>query len=243
MVATTLRIISPSSCSQKNHSLNGTLVFTSCPELQRLGRNDVRTRIERGSYYHFSLGSAFRTGIGETDAPSQGEYDFEQDDDSDEVEMITITYGHSKDHRPDLKQAILGMICANRTSIPIYLGAISGNTSDKKSLPEIASVYLDQLSDDEETPILVADSALYGAETIHNLSDNQWVSRVPATINEAKDLLSSMDKADMSPSQREGYFFHETTSSYGDVETTLAGCAIRTAPQGRSSRFPETHSA
>lgn len=93
--------------------------------------------------------------------------------------MITITYGHSKDHRPDLKQAILGMICANRTSIPIYLGAISGNTSDKTSLPEIAATYLAQFEADDETPILIADSALYGAENLRSLSTQQWVSRVP----------------------------------------------------------------
>ena len=144
----------------------------------------------------------------------QGEYDVEQD----EEQAIHITYGHSKDHRPDLKQAVLGMICANRTSIPMYLGAISGNTSDKTSLPEIASVYLEQFAEDEETPILVADSALYSADTIQSLSENQWISRVPATINEAKELLASLDKEAMTASGRDDYFFYETTSRYGGVE-------------------------
>jgi len=151
----------------------------------------------------------------------QGEYEDgqhgAQDNVREEAQVIRVTYGHSKDHRPDLKQAILGMICANRTSIPIYLGAISGNTSDKTSLPEIASLYLDQLSAEDETPILVADSALYTANTLAQHSDNQWVSRVPATINEAKDLLANTDQEAMRPSQRKGYFFYETTSSYGDV--------------------------
>lgn len=148
----------------------------------------------------------------------QGEYDFEQEDDPDEEQVIRITYGHSKDHRPDLKQAILGMICANRTSIPIYLGAISGNTSDKTSLPDIAATYLAQFGEDEATPILIADSALYSAENIQTLSAQQWVSRVPATITEAKDWLANTTQADMTASQREGYFYHETTSTYGDVE-------------------------
>jgi transposase len=148
----------------------------------------------------------------------QGEYDFDQDDDPSEEQVITITYGHSKDHRPDLKQAILGMICANRTSIPIYLSAISGNTSDKTSLPDIAATYLAQFGEDEETPILVADSALYSADNIQNLSEQQWVSRVPATITEAKDLLANTTRADMIASQRDGYFYHETTRTYGGVE-------------------------
>jgi transposase len=148
----------------------------------------------------------------------QGEYNFEQEDETAEEQVIRITYGHSKDHRTDLKQAILGMICANRTSIPAYLSAISGNTSGKTTLPEIASVYLEQFSQDEATPILVADSALYSADTIKNLSDNQWVSRVPATINEAKDLLASIDQEAMVASEREHYFCYETSSTYGDVE-------------------------
>jgi len=148
----------------------------------------------------------------------QGDYDVEQDEDPDAEQVITITYGHSKDHRPDLKQAILGMICANRTSIPIYLSAISGNTSDKTSLPEIAEVYLEQFAEDEDTPILVADSALYSADAIKKLSSTPWVSRVPATINEAKDLLANTDKETMSVSDRDDYCFYETTSTYGDVE-------------------------
>lgn len=148
----------------------------------------------------------------------QGEYDFKEDETTSEEQVITITYGHSKDHRPDLKQAILGMICANRTSIPIYLGAISGNTSDKTSLPDIAATYLAQFEEDDETPILIADSALYSAENIQNLSAQQWVSRVPATIREAKDLLATTTQADMTASQRDGYFYHETISTYGGVE-------------------------
>ena len=144
----------------------------------------------------------------------QGEYDFEPD----EEQAITLTYGHSKDHRPDLKQAVLGMICANRTSIPTYLSAISGNTSDKTILPEIASVYLEQCPADEETPILVADSALYSADTIQSRSDNRWVSRVPATINEAKALRANINQDQMPASERAGYFYDETISTYGEVE-------------------------
>ena len=57
----------------------------------------------------------------------------------------------------------------------------------------------------------------YTANTLAQHSDNQWVSRVPATINEAKDLLANTHQEAMRPSQRKGYFFYETTSSYDDV--------------------------
>ena len=148
----------------------------------------------------------------------QGNYKVEKGTDTPEPEAISINYGYTKDHRPDLKQAILGMICANRTSIPTYLNALSGNVSDKTSMPEIAEVYLAQFSEEEETPILVADAALYSADNIKRLSENKWVSRVPATISQAKELLAQTDVSQMRASERETHFYHEVESNYGDVE-------------------------
>nr|WP_228371437.1 hypothetical protein [Trichormus azollae] len=34
---------------------------------------------------------------------------------------ITITYGYSGDHRPELKQSIIEMICSGDGDIPIYI--------------------------------------------------------------------------------------------------------------------------
>lgn len=146
----------------------------------------------------------------------EGAYEYDTSD--DEPQPIEITYGYSKDHRPDLKQAILGMICANQTSIPTYLSAVSGNVSDKSSLPEMAQVYLEQFGAEEETPILVADSALYAAETLQRLADQRWVSRVPATIAEAQQLLAATTHEQMQASARDDYFYHEVRSHYGDIE-------------------------
>jgi transposase len=148
-----------------------------------------------------------------------GEYEFDEDPlaDDGEGQPITVTYGHSKDHRPDLKQAILSLICANQSSIPVYLEALSGNTADKSSLPQTAQAYLEQFGDDEALPVLVVDSALYAADTLQDLASVKWVTRVPATLTEVKTLLADSDRAQMSASEQEGYFYHEVTSSYGDV--------------------------
>jgi transposase len=43
---------------------------------------------------------------------------------------ITITYGYSRDHRPDLKQFIIEMICSGDGDIPIFLKLASGNQAD-----------------------------------------------------------------------------------------------------------------
>jgi len=43
---------------------------------------------------------------------------------------IKITYGYSRDHRPDLKQFILDLICSGDGDVPLFLRVASGNESD-----------------------------------------------------------------------------------------------------------------
>ncbi|MEA3346103.1 MAG: IS1634 family transposase, partial [Chloroflexota bacterium] len=57
-----------------------------------------------------------------------------------EPEAITITHGHSRDHRPDLKQAVLSLICSYRSRLPVCLEALSGNEADKTNA-QVARAY------------------------------------------------------------------------------------------------------
>jgi len=43
-------------------------------------------------------------------------------------------HGHSKDHRPDLKQMVVGMVLDPPTAIPVCSELWPGNTADVKSL-------------------------------------------------------------------------------------------------------------
>ena len=43
---------------------------------------------------------------------------------------LAITYGHSKDHRPDLKQLLFILTVSEDGGVPIYFTSASGNTSD-----------------------------------------------------------------------------------------------------------------
>ena len=45
-------------------------------------------------------------------------------------QTLAITYGHSKDHRPDLKQLLFILTISNDGGVPIYFTSASGNTSD-----------------------------------------------------------------------------------------------------------------
>jgi transposase len=147
-----------------------------------------------------------------------GEYKTDTESTESDPQPITITHGYSKDHRPDLKQAVLGLICGGQSRVPVYLEALSGNSSDKTTLPQMVQSYKDQLSQDEDMPPVVADAAFYSASNITAADEMEWVSRVPATLNEAKAALAETDPKAMTASSREGYAWHEVTSHYGGVE-------------------------
>ena len=50
--------------------------------------------------------------------------------------MIHLAHGHSKDKRPDLKQAVLSLGVNGPSQMPIWMDALDGNSSDKKSFHE-----------------------------------------------------------------------------------------------------------
>lgn len=185
----------------------------------RAGVTEVFARVSAHALQVFGIETRFAH-LDTTAFSLQGEYPLteeeQHDQDNGEAAPIQITYGYSKDHRPDLKQAILSVICANQSSLPVWLAALSGNEADKSSFPEVAHAYLSQFSA-EEMPYLVADSALYGADNLKALEGVKWVTRVPATISQAKDLLAKRDRPQMQHAAIAGYFIDEQQVIYADI--------------------------
>ena len=103
--------------------------------------------------------------------------------------VIHITQGYSRDHRPDLNQVILQLISEHQTGIPLWMDALSGNSSDKESFRQTLNAHLKQLHDGVGLSLIVADSALYTAKTLQDLGDFPWVTRVPETIGGTRELI------------------------------------------------------
>ena len=140
-----------------------------------------------------------------------GQYEREKEEGA-----VEITYGYSKDHRPDLKQVVLALICSHQGSIPTWLGALDGNQSDKQSFPEIIQAYREQLAAEGEV-YFISDSALYSADNLLSLRGVFWLSRVPATLKAVKQLYQQVDPADMHPADEAGYRLLELGCDYGQV--------------------------
>ena len=128
---------------------------------------------------------------------------------------ITITHGYSRDHRPDLKQFMLNMIVSGDGDVPIFIETGSGNQSDKKIFGELAKKYKKQLK--FETTI-VADSALYSKSNLQLMKKMSWVTRVPLSIKEAKEIVSQSAREEFTKSEISGYWYQEVASNYGKIK-------------------------
>jgi transposase len=134
-------------------------------------------------------------------------------------QVVHITRGYSRDHRPDLNQVMLELIVEHQAGIPVLMKPLSGNSSDAQGLGQVIREHIDQLQTTYGTTYLVADSALYSAENLQKLAQTQlkWLTRVPATLSEAQSVLAHAEPEAMMP-LAEGYRYHVLTSTYGGIE-------------------------
>ena len=105
---------------------------------------------------------------------------YAQDDEDGAAQAIAVTHGHSKDHRPDLKQVVLSLVVNGPSAMPLWIEALDGNSSDKTSFHQtIARVEQFQRQLDLETPFKwIADSALYSQDQLLARNDYEWLTRV-----------------------------------------------------------------
>jgi len=99
--------------------------------------------------------------VGHIDTSSfhvDGVYNSDQEDVPEGV--IHITQGYSRDHRPDLNQVILQLISEHQAGIPLWMDALSGNSSDKASFRQTLNAHLKQLHDGAGLSLIVADDSL-----------------------------------------------------------------------------------
>lgn len=142
-----------------------------------------------------------------------GEYEGEEAD--EERKMITITEGFSKDHRPDLKQAVVSLITSQSSAIPVWLEALDGNSNDRVSFPKTVQAYCRSLGEAEQ-PYYVMDSAGYSEDNLKAMEQVHWLTRVPETLKLAKELVQQSQKGEMEALE-EGYWGQEKVVEYAGI--------------------------
>ena len=118
-----------------------------------------------------------------------------QEPDPEEKDPFKITYGYSKDGRPDLKQVVLNLATTGKANLPIWMEPHSGNASDKVILERAAERMKKFASALKEAPsfLFVGDSAMY-EKCVEDAGDMLWLSRVPHVLKKAQEVLVLEDE-------------------------------------------------
>src|SRR5918912_1497302 len=147
-------------------------LFTACAV-----RAALRFGVQR-RYVHFDT----------TSRSVWGDYQFAETQDL----PFQVTYGYSKDKRPDLKQFVLSTLCVDR-AVPIWGKPEDGNASDKTLnttlLSEIAHL-LAQYGVQPGAYIYIADAALVTEDNLAALRDTLFITRLPATYIECGRVIT-----------------------------------------------------
>ena len=138
----------------------------------------------------------------------------------DASDSLVITYGHSKDHRPDLKQFVMSLVVTGESRFPLWMEVLNGNSSDKSSFHDtIKKVrqFQSEFTFDFEQK-WVADSALYSKEKLLKNNDISWLTRVPETLSAVKALVLKSDQDIQWADRGNGYKTACFKSDYGDIQ-------------------------
>src|SRR5262245_49800160 len=146
-------------------------LFTACAV-----RAATRFGLER-CYVHFDT----------TSRSVWGEYQFAETQDL----PFQVTYGYSKDKRPDLKQFVLSTLCVDR-AVPIWGKVDDGNASDKSLNTTLLAEVAQLLACHCVAPgayIYSADAALVTEANLTALGDTLFLTRLPATYSECERVI------------------------------------------------------
>jgi transposase len=188
------------------NAINDDRLRRTLDQLFASGCDPLFASIASQAALRFKVSKKFRH-LDSTSMQVHGEYDTNEG-------IGLVTFGYSKDHRPDLKQFMIYLMSSQDGDVPLLAKTVAGNTSDKELFRERLKELQGQIQGGENV-YFVADSALYTKETIGDLSSSmKWVTRVPETLAEAKQTVQYTGVLeDLEP----GYQGKEFKSEYGAV--------------------------
>jgi transposase len=125
---------------------------------------------------------------------------------------LAITWGHNKDHRPDLKQLLFILTVSHDGGIPIYFQAKSGNTADDQTHRATWDL-LCKLAGRRDF-LYVADCKLASAENMAYVHQHggRFLTLIPRTRNEDRSFRESLSKG-----QVRWRPIHERRDERGDI--------------------------
>ena len=177
--------------------LNGDAVGRVLDCLYEVGTNKVLSAVALRAVKLFDLDVS----DGHHDTTSRSVYgDYELWEESESLPPFLITHGFSKDHRPDLKQLIHSLLCAD-DGIPIYTKCEDGNASDKVINKNLIRKMTERMKEPgQEEFVYVADIALVTKQNLRLMDDEnngfRILSRLPLMFQECGDAIAAAVEKD-----------------------------------------------
>lgn len=116
-----------------------------------------------------------------------------------------ITWGHSKDHRPDLKQLLYILTVTNDGGVPIYFQTASGNVTDDQTHQATWQLLAELVG--RKDFVYVADCKLATTEQMRDIASRggRFITVLPATRKENATFRSRLIERPESIAWRELY--------------------------------------
>ena len=141
------------------------------------------------------------------------------ENESGEPLAIAITQGYSRDHRPDLKQFTWHLMTSEEEGIPLYMNVGDGNKTDQSAFPEVIKAFRSEW-EGEQPELYVMDAAFYSEANLQEFGNSiEWISRVPATLKAAQELIESLLPEQFNEQyDKKGYRFCVVCSTYAGIK-------------------------
>jgi transposase len=107
-----------------------------------------------------------------------------------DTQAMAITHGYAKDHRPDVKQAVLELMVSQDGGVPFMRQSWDGNASDTVVFKERCAALIAQFAASESPRYLIADAKLYTEAHATNLARLPFITRIPETLKVTQQLIA-----------------------------------------------------
>ena len=107
-----------------------------------------------------------------------------------------MTHGYAKDHRADVKQAVLELMVSQDGGVPLLSKSWDGNASDTKVFQERARALLTTFQHSPGPRDVVADCTLSHEDNAEHLQSLQCIPRIPNTLTMVSQVMTQAREMD-----------------------------------------------
>jgi transposase len=106
-----------------------------------------------------------------------------------DTQAMAITHGYSKEHRPDLKPAVLAWLVSQDGGVPLFSQSWDGNASENSVVKERCEALSAQCKARDSPRYLMADSQVSTEANAANLACVLFLTRMPETLQVTQQVI------------------------------------------------------